>query len=63
MPCGAQVLVASADVGEEDTIRGRFGHALSMPSAGGIRQRDPGCAAAAPFFAATTWADTVFTGS
>jgi hypothetical protein len=40
MPRGAQVLVASSDVGEEHAIRGRFGHALSMPPAGGARQRD-----------------------
>ena len=40
MPRGAQVLVASSDVGEEHTIRGRIGHALSMPPAGGSRQRD-----------------------
>jgi hypothetical protein len=27
MPRGAQVLIASSDIGEEHTIRGRFGHA------------------------------------
>jgi hypothetical protein len=58
MPRGAQVLVASSDVGEEHTIRGRIGHALSMPPAGGSRQRDPRRVAAVACTAATTWAYT-----
>jgi len=39
MPRGTQVLVASSHVGEEDAIRGRMGHARSMPPAGAGRQR------------------------
>ncbi len=58
MPRGAQVLVASSDVGEEHTIRGRIGHALSMPPAGGSRQRDCRGVDAVPCTAAPTWAYT-----
>jgi hypothetical protein len=58
MPRRAQVLVASSNVGEEHAIRGRFGHALSMPPAGGSRQRDSRRVSAVPCPAATTWGDT-----